>query len=939
MIQIPVQNKKAVIAWKNLTSQPDLSKFKGYDRAILTGKVSNIIVVDIDMPKSNKDEKDGLAMMKEFNALDIKTRIVKTKNNGYHLYFKYDKAIKQTTGLNGYSIDIRSDGGYIVAPPSKGYKTITDEEICIIPKAMKDWIMTHYKETPKKQKEEPKQAPTETKTDKETFYVYSVDEVKDLLYSLPSRFYDNRADWLKITSILKSENLFDLWDSFSKKSKAYDKEKNMELWNSLNPKMNISMINHLLEKQKKIKVSLTKKLKMFTRKPDQIRNERYMFDPKGEHKPDFTDLDIENNRHILIKSATGTGKTESTAALVKLIKSKKNYRFLSIVSRISLARQHKKNFKDMNLTFYQDIKPDEYDEQENLTVVLDSIIHLQNFKQFKNTILYLDEIHSLIDYLENSDTLKNRRLQVYNMFCILVRSCAYVVGIDADLSDTVVRFFEYFEIKPKIIHNKFQNASGKATEYKDCNKLIAIMKAKLKKNEYFVCCFDSMRYQEMVVEELKSYCERNDLDCKKDFLIYSSRDGKDGDLDDVSTAWKDKYVFYTPKIVYGIDFVPDAPMDVFAFFKCQSVNPLAFSQMVSRCRKIKHLRYTIEERNVSLEYMNPTEIKDNYNDVISYYQKAIDDIDGKFEAPKPDPNCRFLEFDPRTNEVVIKTSLFDELFYLQQYYNAVMRSAMNYHFRSILEEKGYTVLTNNEIAKFKVDEKNMTEKAKEENERKIERAVKDKEESLTASEKKIKEQMESRAKILKIDIDDESYREVLADDREFVSHLNVSSIMNTDFDEKFVDQFYQDHKVKNIKSNINKIKMIKKVEQTLDLKPFCIDFDNVKDRFNENVHINAEDQNVIQKVFRFKEQECKTFRQSYNLLISMYRNICKGMISTEPKWYEGSSIRAPYIENDKMKYHLNLINKRNHQMSNIEKDTMDYFEYEIPERKKQKKIL
>ncbi len=39
------------------------------------------------------------------------------------------------------------------------------------------------------------------------------------------------------------------------------------------------------------------------------------------------------------------------------------------------------------------------------------------------------------------------------------------------------------------------------------NKLIADMKAKLKRDEKFICCFDSLRYQEIVVEELKQYCD------------------------------------------------------------------------------------------------------------------------------------------------------------------------------------------------------------------------------------------------------------------------------------------------------------------------------------------------------------------------------------------------------------------------------------------------
>ena len=64
------------------------------------------------------------------------------------------------------------------------------------------------------------------------------------------------------------------------------------------------------------------------------------------------------------------------------------------------------------------------------------------------------------------------------------------------------------------------------------NKLISNMKGKLKlrKGERFICCFDSLRYENEIIVELKEYFERFKLDCKKDFLIYSSKDGDDNDL-------------------------------------------------------------------------------------------------------------------------------------------------------------------------------------------------------------------------------------------------------------------------------------------------------------------------------------------------------------------------------------------------------------------------
>jgi hypothetical protein len=218
-----------------------------------------------------------------------------------------------------------------------------------------------------------------------------------------------------------------------------------------------------------------------------------------------------------------------------------------------------------------------------------------------------------------------------------------VIGIDADLSDIVTKFFTFFELDTYVIHNKYQNARGKVTQYKCSNKLIADMKTKMKRGEKFVCCFDSLRYQDEIIQELKGYCERNQLNYNDDFLEYSSKNGDDDDLKDVSTARKDKYVFYTPKIVYGVDSVPYSPLRVYAFFKCTSGSHLSFSQLVSRCRNIKHLRYFVQERNVSLMFMNADEIKNQYDDVLKYLENAIDMLDpiNKDMTPKK-PEVRFF---------------------------------------------------------------------------------------------------------------------------------------------------------------------------------------------------------------------------------------------------------------------------------------------------------
>ena len=70
------------------------------------------------------------------------------------------------------------------------------------------------------------------------------------------------------------------------------------------------------------------------------------------------------------------------------------------------------------------------------------------------------------------------------------------MGLDADLSDIVIKFFKFYELYAYVIHNKYQNASGKVTQYKRSHKLIADMKAKLKRGEKIICCFDSLTYQD-----------------------------------------------------------------------------------------------------------------------------------------------------------------------------------------------------------------------------------------------------------------------------------------------------------------------------------------------------------------------------------------------------------------------------------------------------------
>jgi len=76
---------------------------------IITGKLSNLVVVDLDTQEIADD-------FREKGWFD-KAGVVKS-GRGYHLYFQYP-AFEVTNAVNKeLKVDIRGEGGYITAPPS-----------------------------------------------------------------------------------------------------------------------------------------------------------------------------------------------------------------------------------------------------------------------------------------------------------------------------------------------------------------------------------------------------------------------------------------------------------------------------------------------------------------------------------------------------------------------------------------------------------------------------------------------------------------------------------------------------------------------------------------------------------------------------------------------------------------------------------------------------
>ena len=108
--------------WKQYQTRPYEGKFKeGENIAILCGKISNLVVIDLDDKSLINEILIDENHKPNLKKWLMKTHIVETAR-GYHIYVRPKNGKFPPTAKlkdsKGRGIDIKSEGGYVVAPPS-----------------------------------------------------------------------------------------------------------------------------------------------------------------------------------------------------------------------------------------------------------------------------------------------------------------------------------------------------------------------------------------------------------------------------------------------------------------------------------------------------------------------------------------------------------------------------------------------------------------------------------------------------------------------------------------------------------------------------------------------------------------------------------------------------------------------------------------------------
>ena len=117
--------------------------------AVVTGALSGLVVLDVD-PRHGGDE--SLGALERSHGTLTETVEARTGGGGRHLYFVHPGEIVRNRVGIAPGIDLRGDGGYVVAPPSvhssgERYVWIRSPEV-FLPAPLPNWLLDAVRAEP-----------------------------------------------------------------------------------------------------------------------------------------------------------------------------------------------------------------------------------------------------------------------------------------------------------------------------------------------------------------------------------------------------------------------------------------------------------------------------------------------------------------------------------------------------------------------------------------------------------------------------------------------------------------------------------------------------------------------------------------------------------------------------------------------------------------------
>ena len=788
---------------------------------IPTGKVNNCFVVDLDDYKWEETHPFIQKYGKGDYHKKFSTYAQQSAGGAWHLFFQYDEEFFNKCH-NGLGIDILSDrnsegnykGKYVVGAGttirfnedmkkkynttnnSGTYKVLNNTPIAKCPDDLKQWMRDFIyidKDVIRKKKERKQKEVAISNTPeyfKYTLTEQKVEEICQELYKVQPKYfteYRTNEEWgyLIFTTAMKSIGQHKVWDKYSKlyANNNYNKSENQQIWNGITQYNEYNCFNKIL-----LEIGQRTLLDYSKYKP--IDEKQIFFSRSGEWDKLGKHIELPST-DIQIKSGTGTGKT----TIVKQHLKNKKQKFISIVSRRSLAYEQYKTFVESGLdcVWYENFEGGKIPENQNVIIQIDSIMKIHSYLENINKYtIFLDEYSSLMEHLFTSPTLNKTRAIVFKVFKKIINRSAQVISVDADLSKHTLDFLPLCGREINVWNNTFNHNKGVPTkEWFNTEQMVEDMQ----KKDKFMLCMDSKTTalalaekhfncqvlehiddQTVIIngEQVNKYEMTVFKDDKGLILVVSAENDYVPNLDD----W-DRVIF-SPKIVYGLDSIMER--EVYCIYKEHTISPKAMLQQVARCRNIVQLNYMFCKK----KFIDPQFI--DTSEVIKLNNEKMEFVDWKEVCDVED-------------DVTFYKNVLAKIQYNHDCYN----TNKFVHFKNMLLERGFVEIT---TAVYQTQIAGLNETEKEYKEKEIENFDPEKPSHINRNE------------ILKIPQDEmKQYCQLFLNDTQFKQYRNFRRYLldNSDvINDKLEGQ--EDFNVNKVKSADYKIVLIQKFLKFVEAK-------------------------------------------------------------------------------------------------------------------------
>ena len=301
----------------------------------------------------------------------------------------------------------------MVGPPSvrlgKAYEVTDLTAPSDIPPSLVAWLLEgHATKAPKKAAVVRQVSVPQTKHYNEEAYQYGLDDkrVWEILDQLPEEFLTDYTKWLTVTTVLKRHTCHSIWQEWCKRGGNYNEKQNESCWLSVKPILDINYLEWIVARAGGREVQQVTKFKPYEPIEKGLKPGWQSVCGSTRFVSELLSREtFEHYETIAIRPCTGTGKT---TAIARLMEEGDSYtKFLSIVTRTSLADQHSKSFANIGITNYQDVKHGLCDV-DRLVICLNSIGRLDvlDDSEMSEYVVYIDEVTSLLEFT-GKDLLDN----------------------------------------------------------------------------------------------------------------------------------------------------------------------------------------------------------------------------------------------------------------------------------------------------------------------------------------------------------------------------------------------------------------------------------------------------------------------------------------------------------------------------------------------------